>query len=163
MAFSFDPIEIGPQRTIYCHMALIHTEDLQADKRIEPPPTKAVCGPKVKKRKVEGCTPTSTGLNHNHCSSCRLLNSLCKPKYTYGRGVSRDIYLGVTVMYSSMSMCICEYRALSVSMSLGPVSYMRTEAPYPLGYSEPLCFSGPTPAQLRLRFGTPTGPKYCAT
>ena len=66
-------------------------------------------------------------------------------------------------MYSSMSMCICEYRALSVSMSLGPVSYMRTEAPYLLSYSEPLCFSGPTPAQLRLRFGTPTGPKYCAT
>ena len=60
-------------------------------------------------------------------------------------------------------MCMCECRALCVSMSLGPVFYMRTEAPYLLGYSEPLCFSGPTPAQLRLRFGTPTGPKYCAT
>ena len=48
-------------------------------------------------------------------------------------------------------------------MSLGPVSCKRTEAPYLLGYSEPLYFSGPTPAQLRLRFGTPTGPKYCVT
>ena len=47
--------------------------------------------------------------------------------------------------------------------SLGPVSCMRTKAPYLLGYFEPLYFSGPTPAQLRLRFGTPTGPKYCAT
>ena len=60
-------------------------------------------------------------------------------------------------------MCMCECRALSVSLFLGPVSCMRTEASYLLGYSEPLCFSGPTPAQLRLRFGTPTGPKYCAT
>jgi hypothetical protein len=52
------------------------------------------------------------------------------------------------------------YVRVYVFVSLGPVSYMRTEAPYPL---EPLCFSGPTPAQLRLRFGTPTGHKYCAT
>jgi hypothetical protein len=40
---------------------------------------------------------------------------------------------------------------------------MRTEAPYSLGYSEPLCFSGPTLAQFRLQFGTLTRPKYCAT
>ena len=51
-------------------------------------------------------------------------------------------------------MYMCEYRALFLSVSLGPVSYMRTEAPYLLGYSEPLCFSGPTPAQLQLWFGT---------
>jgi hypothetical protein len=28
-----------------------------------------------------------------------VLNSLCKPKCTYGRGVSRDIYLYVTAVY----------------------------------------------------------------
>ena len=58
---------------------------------------------------------------------------------------------------------MCECRALFLSVSLRPVSYMRTEAPYPPGYSEPLCFSGLTLAQLWLRFGTLTGPKYCAT
>jgi hypothetical protein len=41
-----------------------------------------------------------------------------------------------------------------MSVSLGPVSYLRTKAPYPLGYSEPLCFFGPTPAQLRLNSGS---------
>ena len=36
-----------------------------------------------------------------------------------------------------------------LSFSLGPISYMRTEAPYLLGYSEPLYFSGSTPAPVR--------------
>ena len=93
----------------------------------------------------------------------KVLNSLYKPKCMYERGVSRDRSLDITAVYCPMSMYMCECRALCVSVSLGPVSYMRTEAPYLLGYSEPLCFSGPTPAQLRLRFGTPTGPKYCVT
>ena len=51
-------------------MALIRIEDLQATIHIEPPPTRAVCGPQVKKRKIEGCRSNSTELNHNHCSGC---------------------------------------------------------------------------------------------
>jgi hypothetical protein len=70
MAFSYDPIYIGPGRTIYIQMALIRIEDLTAMERIDPPPIRAVRGPQVKKRKVEGCRSNSTGLNFNHCSGC---------------------------------------------------------------------------------------------
>jgi hypothetical protein len=70
MAFSYNPIDIGPERTILTHMALIRIEDLTAAEHIDPPPVRAVRGPRAKKRKIEGCRPDSTGLNHNHCSGC---------------------------------------------------------------------------------------------
>ena len=48
------------------------------------------------------------------------------------------------------SRCNSGVLSFFVYVCLRPVSYMRTEAPYPLGYSEPL-FS---PAQLRLNSGS---------
>ena len=62
MAFSFDPIEIGTERTIRTHMALIRIEDLQATIHIEPPPTRAVRGPQVKKRKLKDVVLILQGL-----------------------------------------------------------------------------------------------------
>jgi hypothetical protein len=51
MAFSFNLVEIGPQRKIYLHMALIRIEDLQVATRIEPPPIRAVRGPRAKRER----------------------------------------------------------------------------------------------------------------
>jgi hypothetical protein len=63
MAFSYDPVDIGPRRIMLSH---IRTEDLTTDIHIEPSPMRAVRRPKIKRGVSARCYRTQ----YSKCSGC---------------------------------------------------------------------------------------------